>query len=116
MWNAPLLRIKHRGLKNNNLKKRLGKADLIKHWPASLFFPQMAILVGLRYLQTAMEGVLGQENVEIETEGYILEKGVKETLLETKEKMMKLLQFAQVGDASAETPGTEPEAEKPATA
>lgn len=76
----------------------------------------MSILVSLRYLQTAMEGVLGEENVEIETEGYILEKGVKETLLETKEKMMKFLQFAQVGDASAETQGTEPEAEKPATA
>lgn len=85
-------------------------------WPLYLLGPQMSILVSLRYLQTAMEGVLGQENMEIETEGYILEKGVKETLLETKEKMMKLFQLAQVGDASAATPGTEPEAEKPATA
>lgn len=83
-------------------------------WPLYLLGPQMSILVSLRYLQTAMEGVLGQENMEIETEGYILEKGVKETLLETKEKMMKLFQLAQVGDASAA--GTEPEAEKPATA
>uniref|UniRef100_A0A673GYN9 Peripherin-2-like n=1 Tax=Sinocyclocheilus rhinocerous TaxID=307959 RepID=A0A673GYN9_9TELE len=80
------------------------------------FLLQMTILVSLRYLQTAMEGVIGQENVEIETEGYILEKGVKETLLETKEKMKKFLQFAQVGDASAATPDTQPEAEKPATA
>ncbi len=73
----------------------------------------MTILVSLRYLQTAMEGAIGQENVEIETEGYILEKGVKETLLETIEKMKKLLQFAQVGDA---TQDTQPDAEKPATA
>lgn len=85
-------------------------------WPLCLLGPQMFILVSLRYLQTAMEGVLGEENVEIETEGYILEKGVKETLLETKEKIMKFLQFAQVGDASNATQGTEPEEEKPATA
>lgn len=85
-------------------------------WPLYLLGPQMFILVSLRYLQTAMEGVLGQENMEIETEGYILEKGVKETLLETKEKMMKLLQLAQVGDASDATPDAEPDAEKPATA
>ncbi|KAL0176075.1 hypothetical protein M9458_028405, partial [Cirrhinus mrigala] len=84
--------------------------------PLYLFGLQMTILVSLRYLQTAMEGVIGQENVEIETEGYILEKGVKETLLETKEKMKKLLQFAQVGDASNTTLETQPEAEKPATA
>ncbi|TRY54746.1 hypothetical protein DNTS_031269 [Danionella cerebrum] len=76
----------------------------------------MGILVALRYLQTAMDGVLDQENVEIETEGYILEKGVKETFLETKEKIMKFLQFAKVGGAPAETTEGEPEAEKPITA
>lgn len=70
----------------------------------------MTVLVSLRYLQTSMEGVMGQENLEIETEGYILEKGVKETLLETKEKVMKIFEFAQVGDASATTPGADPEA------
>ncbi len=75
----------------------------------------MSVLVSLRYLQTAMQGVIGQENVEIETEGYILEKGVKETFMETIEKMKKLLQFAQVGDASA-SQDTEQDAEKPATA
>lgn len=56
----------------------------------------MTVLIGLRYLQTSMEAVEGQENVEIETEGYILEKGVKETAIELKEKVTKLFQQAQV--------------------
>lgn len=56
----------------------------------------MTVLIGLRYLQTSMNAVEGQENVEIETEGYILEKGVKETAQELKVKVMKLFQQAQV--------------------
>lgn len=71
----------------------------------------MAVLIGLRYLQTSMEAVEGQENVEIETEGYILEKGVKETANEFKEKVMKLFQQAQVEAAPAEA---EPQSAAPA--
>lgn len=56
----------------------------------------MTVLIGLRYLQTSMEAVEGQENMEIETEGYILEKDVKETAKELKNKVMKLFQQAQV--------------------
>lgn len=54
-----------------------------------------------------MEAVEGQENVNIETEGYILEKSVKETAKELKEKVMKLFQQAQV---EAAAPAAEPEA------
>lgn len=67
----------------------------------------MTVLIGLRYLQTSMEAVEGQENVEIETEGYILEKGVKETAIELKEKVTKLFQQAQV---EAAPPVANPEA------
>lgn len=54
-----------------------------------------------------MEAVEGQENLEIETEGYILEKDVKETAKELKEKVMKLFQQAQV---EAVPPAAEPQA------
>lgn len=54
-----------------------------------------------------MAAVEGQENVEIETEGYILEKSIKETAKEFKEKVMKLFQQGQV---EAATPAAEPEA------
>lgn len=77
----------------------------------------MVVLIGLRYLQTSMEAVEGQENVEIETEGYILEKGVKETAKEFKEKVMQLFQHAQVDAAPpAEEPEAAPASEKSDTA
>lgn len=73
---------------------------------------KVSVLVSLRYLQTSMEAVLGQENMEIETEGYLLEKGVKETIKEMMDKVLKFFHFNQV-DASV---GQETEVEKPATA
>lgn len=72
-----------------------------------LFLNQMTVLICLRYLQTSMLAVECQENMEIETEGYILEKTVKETVKEFKEKVLKLFQQVQVDAASSET---EPEA------
>lgn len=68
----------------------------------------MTVLVGLRFLQTSMQAVEGQENVEIETEGYILEKGVKETVNELKEKVTNFFKQVQVDVAA---PAGEPEAE-----
>lgn len=38
-----------------------------------------------------MEAVAGNENVEIETEGYLLEKGVKETIMEYLDPLLKFL-------------------------
>ena len=38
-----------------------------------------------------MEAVAGQENTEIETEGYLLEKGVKETIMEYLDPVLKFL-------------------------
>nr|XP_023694567.1 RDS/peripherin-like protein xRDS35 [Paramormyrops kingsleyae] len=78
----------------------------------SFLLLQVSVLVSLRYLQTSMEAVLGQENTEIETEGYLLEKGVKETIKEMMDNVLKFFHFNQV-DASV---GLEAEAgEKPAT-
>lgn len=76
---------------------------------------QMSVLASLRYLQTAMIGVEA-ENMEVETEGYILEKGLKETLEEAKENLKKLLHLSQgqVVDEAAEA--TEGDAEAGDTA
>ncbi|XP_066506094.1 rod outer segment membrane protein 1b [Hoplias malabaricus] len=65
----------------------------------SVFLIQMTVLVSLRYLQTSMQAVEGQENMEIETEGYILEKGVKETFKEFQEKVKNFYKQVQ-GDVS----------------
>lgn len=47
------------------------------------------MLVSLRFLQTSMDAVAGMENTEIETEGYLLEKGVKETINEYFDPVLK---------------------------
>lgn len=49
------------------------------------------MLVSLRFLQTSMDAVAGKENTEIETEGYLLEKGVKETINEYLDPVLKFL-------------------------
>lgn len=38
-----------------------------------------------------MDAVAGKENTEIETEGYLLEKGVKETINEYLDPVLKFL-------------------------
>lgn len=38
-----------------------------------------------------MDAVAGNENTEIETEGYLLEKGVKETIMEYIDPVLKFL-------------------------
>ncbi|KAI7801747.1 rod outer segment membrane protein 1 [Triplophysa rosa] len=102
------LNLHNRGCRQALVNYYMGLMNTIGPGVLSVFLLPMTVLVSLRYLQTSMEGVMGQENLEIETEGYILEKGVKETLLETKEKVMKIFEFAQVGDAAATTPGADP--------
>lgn len=48
-----------------------------------------------------MESVIGQENTEVETEGYLLEKSVSETIMEYLDPVMKLLMINQVEDGQA---------------
>lgn len=62
---------------------------------------QSSVLASLRLLQTSMEAVAGQENVEIETEGYLLEKGVKETFMEYLDPLLKLMLLNQVTSSEA---------------
>lgn len=70
------------------------------------------MLVSLRLLQTSMEAVAGKENAEIETEGYLLEKGVKETIKEYTDPILKFLLLKNqveedsAGPAPANAPAT----------
>ena len=55
------------------------------------------MIVSLRYLQTAMEGAAALENPEDDSVGYILEKGLKETVTEFKGIFLNLMQPGAVG-------------------
>lgn len=77
-------------------------SSCITFLPSPILPPQSSVLVSLRYLQTAMEAVAGQENTEIETEGYLLEKGVKETIMEYVTPVLVFLQLNEVGSEDAE--------------
>lgn len=70
---------------------------------------QGSVLVSLRFLQTAMEAVAGKENTEIETEGYLLEKGVKDTIMEYLDPVLKFFLLknggkVEEGDAAEKPP------------
>lgn len=59
----------------------------------------------MRYLQTAVEGAMALENPEGDSEGYLLEKGVKETLQDLKANALAMLNFGQVEpNAEGEAP------------
>lgn len=68
----------------------------------------------MRYLQTAVEGAMALENPEGDSEGYLLEKGVKETLQDLKTNALAMLNFGQVEpNAEGEAPeDAEKDAEK----
>lgn len=71
----------------------------------------MSVVLSLRYLQTAVEAAMAQEDPEGDSEGYILEKGLKETFEDLKANVLTLLKFGQVNPNSAqESPeGADPE-------
>ncbi|XP_015240144.1 PREDICTED: rod outer segment membrane protein 1 [Cyprinodon variegatus] len=81
----------------------------------SVILIQISVLLSMRYLQTAVEGAMALESPEGESEGYILEKGVKETYADMKAKAVELLKFAQVDPASDGEGGEEGEKEADAT-
>lgn len=63
---------------------------------------QSADMAGLKYLCTALETMEDPENPECESEGWLLEKGVKETFSEMLAKLKTLGKTNQVeegGDA-----------------
>ncbi|XP_062281202.1 rod outer segment membrane protein 1b [Scomber scombrus] len=81
----------------------------------SVIFLQISVLVSLRYLQTAVEGAMALEDPEGESEGYLLEKGVKETFEEAKINVLTMLKLGQVDPSGAEESPEDESAEKSAS-
>ncbi|KAG5263544.1 hypothetical protein AALO_G00265980 [Alosa alosa] len=97
------LNLYSRGCRQALVSYYMGLMNTIGPGVLSVFMVQMSMLASLRYLQTAMIGVEA-EDMEVETEGYILEKGLKETLEEAKETLKALLRLkgGQVVDETTE--------------
>ncbi|KAM9357005.1 rod outer segment membrane protein 1b [Symphorus nematophorus] len=81
----------------------------------SVILIQLSVLLSLRYLQTAVEGAMALENPEGDSEGYLLEKGVKETIEEAKANLLTMLKFGQVDPTAAEESPPAADAEKAAS-
>lgn len=73
---------------------------------------QMSVLLSMRYLQTAVEGAMALEDPEGDSEGYLLEKGVKETFEDLKASVLTMLKFGQVEPGAAEESPEATDAEK----
>ncbi|XP_070692510.1 rod outer segment membrane protein 1b [Pempheris klunzingeri] len=107
-----------------NLYSRGCRQALIEHYMQlmnstgpgvlSIILIQLSVLVSLRYLQTAVEAAMLLEDPEGESEGYLLEKDVKETIEEIKANVLTMLKFGQVDSSTTEV-SPEGEGEKPAS-
>ncbi|KAJ7996618.1 hypothetical protein DPEC_G00238920 [Dallia pectoralis] len=91
------LNIYARGCREALVTYYMGLMNSIGAGVLSVFLVQSSVLVSLRYLQTAMEAVAGQENTEIETEGYLLENGMKEIVMEYLNRLLAFVKLNQVG-------------------
>ncbi|XP_069501288.1 rod outer segment membrane protein 1 [Ambystoma mexicanum] len=67
---------------------------------ALTFLLQASALVCIRYLQTAMESITSPESMESETEGHLLERGLKDTFKCTVEKTKNIFKSNQVETAA----------------
>lgn len=67
----------------------------------------------MRYLHTSVEAAMALETPEGDSEGFLLEKGVKETFEEVKANALNMLKFMQVEPGTA---GEDADAEKGADA
>ena len=68
----------------------------------------------MRYLQTAVEGAMALENPEEESEGYLLEKGLKDSLVDLRAAVLGLLKIGPVGPDAEGGAADEEAGEKPA--
>ncbi|XP_036404302.1 peripherin-2-like [Megalops cyprinoides] len=111
------LNIFKRGCREALVNYYMGLMNSIGAGVLSILLIQVSVLISMRYLQTAMEGVPvpTEENTEVEaveTEGYLLEKSVKETIKDYTDAVLKFLQLNQVG---AEGEAAAEGGDKPAT-
>ncbi|XP_059404946.1 RDS/peripherin-like protein xRDS35 [Carassius carassius] len=92
-----------RGCREALVNYYMGLMNTIGAVVLSVFLLQSSVLASVRLLQTSMEALAGQENVEIETEGYLLEKGVKETFMEYVDPVLNLLLLNRVTPPEAKS-------------
>ncbi|XP_062262105.1 rod outer segment membrane protein 1a [Platichthys flesus] len=102
------LNIYLRGCREALVNYYMGLMNTIGAGVLSVLVLQASVLVSLRFLQTAMEALEGKENTEIETEGYLLEKSVKDTFMEFINPVLKFFmltnQVEEGTTAAGETP------------
>ncbi|KAM8907869.1 rod outer segment membrane protein 1b isoform 2-T2 [Spinachia spinachia] len=80
----------------------------------SVILVQMSVLVSLRYLQTAVDTAAALEDPAGDSDGYLLEKSVRETMEDLKAKALTVLRFGQVDPSDAEGSPEDADAEKDA--
>ncbi|XP_077311979.1 rod outer segment membrane protein 1 [Lithobates pipiens] len=72
------------------------------------FLLQASVLVSMRFLQTSMDKITGVEDVETDSEGFLLEKGVVETISSNLEKTKALFKSSvgETGGGGEEGPAS----------
>ncbi|XP_035017741.1 rod outer segment membrane protein 1b [Hippoglossus stenolepis] len=101
-YQAEELNLHSRGCRQALIDYYMGLLNSTGPGVISVILIQMSVLLSLRYLQTAVEGAMALEDPEGDSEGYLLEKGVKETIEDVKATVLNLLKFGQVDPSDAE--------------
>lgn len=77
--------------------------------------PQVAVTVGLQYVHSSLSTLANPEDMESESEGYLLEKTVKETFTDIMTKMKTMGKGAKVEEGGEEPVATVSWANPPPT-
>ncbi|XP_030050466.1 peripherin-2 [Microcaecilia unicolor] len=73
-----------------------------------IWIHEMTVMVGLRYLHTSLENIANPEDPECESEGWLLEKSLKETLKSLLESVKSFGKLNQVEAGGGEESRTTP--------
>ncbi|KAL0973866.1 hypothetical protein UPYG_G00212200 [Umbra pygmaea] len=108
------LNLYNRGCRQALVDYYMGLMNAIGPGVLSVILLQMSVLLSLRFLETSLLGV-DPEDPEGDSVGYILAKGIKETMMDIKATILKVLQFGQVTAAEGEVGMAGADGEKAAT-
>uniref|UniRef100_A0A667ZYV3 Retinal outer segment membrane protein 1b n=1 Tax=Myripristis murdjan TaxID=586833 RepID=A0A667ZYV3_9TELE len=109
------LNLYNRGCRQALVEYYMGLMNRIGPGVLSVIFMQASVFVSLRYLQTATEGAMALENPEDDSEGYLLEKSIPETIEDCKSQVLTLLKLGPVDPGDAEAPAEDKGAADAAT-
>lgn len=70
----------------------------------------MLVMIGLRLLHTSLESITNPEDPECESEGWVLEKSLKDTFKSTLENLKNIGKGNQVNAEGAEDEGAKTQA------